>query len=226
MLKVYDMPNVPQRPVSEHPKDVRRWVLECLAVLWTESGTGWNVDAKKNLLIRSEEDFTFEIFLRPSQRVMTGFVTCFPHWRIRSQRFYDWKSKRQSAPKWPCVFDTSLRELRGPGGHSPSQWLFLTPIGIEALYEPSKILDGRAPLQDLRRDVSPIFNAIFDPDAFAELVHSTNLSNGFMIACSERAEYFLAIGRADLAQAEVNRYPRACSHQTIIDLGLSIPAGS
>jgi hypothetical protein len=97
---------------------------------------------------------------------------------------------------------------------------------MEALYEPSKALDGTAPLQDLRRNVSPIFNAIFDADAFAELVHSTNLSDGWMTACSERVEFFVAIGRADLAQAEVNRHPRALSHEKIIDLGLSVPGRS
>jgi hypothetical protein len=63
------MPQVPEKPPAEHPKDVRRWVLECVAAFWTESGTDWQVDAKRNLLVRNEGDFTFELVLRPSQRV-------------------------------------------------------------------------------------------------------------------------------------------------------------
>jgi hypothetical protein len=35
------MQGLSERPVSEHPKDVRRWVLESLAVLWTESDMHW-----------------------------------------------------------------------------------------------------------------------------------------------------------------------------------------
>jgi hypothetical protein len=73
----------------------------------------------------------------------------------------------------------------------------------------------------LRRDVSPIFNAIFDADAFAELVHGTNLRQGI-----EMLEYFVAVGRPDLAEALAMRDPRAYSSHQLIDLGLSAPGRS
>ncbi len=217
------MANVPDRPASEHPKDVRRWVLECLAVLWTESGTDWKTDAKKSLLIRSEGDFTFEIFMRPSQRVRTGFVKCFPHWRIQSQRWSEWSRKRRAPSKFPHLFDYPLRELRRPG-LSPSQWLFVSPIGIAALYEPERHYGGQAPIPDLRNNASPIFNAIHDADAFQRLAQSTNLDH--MTGASTRAEYLVAIGRPDLAQAELLRWQRCLSHDEIIALGLSVPEQS
>jgi hypothetical protein len=177
------------------------------------------VDAKRSLLIRSEGDFTFEIFLRPSRRVHTGYVRCFPHWRIQSQRWNDW-SRPPLPSRFPHLFDFPVYDLRSPT-MSPSDWLFVSPITAEALYEPGRHYDGRAPIPDLSRNASPIFNAIHDPDVFVQLVHTTKLDE--IIGASLRVEYFVAIGRCDLAQADLMRWPRCLSRAEIVALGLSVP---
>jgi hypothetical protein len=216
------MPNLPEIPRSEHPKEVRRWVLECLGVLWTESGTGWQVDPKQNLMRRTEGDFTFELFLRPSQRVKTGFVKVFPEWRIQSQRWVDW-CKERGAARVRQVFASPIRKLDG-SAQLPSDWYFVSPISLQTLYEPDDDYGGGAPIPELRLDVSPIFNAIHNADAFAELAHTTNLGSGsmFMTGANERIKYFVAIDRPDLARQELARWPRCLSPEEITALGLSV----
>jgi hypothetical protein len=121
------------------------------------------------------------------------------------------------------LFDYPVCELQGPVASS-GQWVFLSPIGIEALYEPAKDYGGRAPIPELRRNVSPVFNAIHDADEFARLAHSTNLD--YTTGANFRTEYFVAIGRRDLAQAELVRWPRCLSHEEITALGLTVPEQS